>query len=255
MKNYLPFALAVILGLSAGFAVSRLMKGAGSTSERTISVVAASRSLDVGETITEDALFKKTIDVGARSTEMVEWSRRALVLNKVLAQSIPQQDYILGSHLDRPDGRPEPPIGEVLITVPLSSDIGKMIQPGDEVTIISTRTVEVEEKNLAGESTTASEEVTYVLFPQVNVLGMTGGRGGAGGMVLSLPIEEALALTRAKQESRLDIVLRNRNDDTNLDAKNLPMINSKVLDRDAADRPKVSMHNNPGVAKFKRKDR
>lgn len=253
MKNYLPFALAVILGLSAVFAVSRLMKGAGSASKKTISVVAVSRDLDAGETITEDVLFKKTIDVSARSREMVEWSRRALVLNQVVALPIPQQDYILGSQLARPDDRPQPPIGEVIVTVPLNSAIGTLIRPGDEVSIISTREVKVAEKNLAGDTSTSKEEVTYVLFPRVNVLGMTGGRGGLGEMIISLPNDEALALARAKIESRLDILLRNRKDDTNLDPKSLPTVNSRTLDLDASERPKMTIHENAGVAKFKLK--
>lgn len=251
MKNYLPFALAVILGLSAVFAVSRLMTSTGSTKKKTISVVAVSRDLDAGETITEDALFKKTIDVAARSSEMVEWSRRALVLNQTVAQPIPKQDYIFGSQLARSDDRPQPPIGEVLVTIPLNSALGTLIRVGDEVSVVCTRKIEISEKSLAGETFTSTEEVTYILFPRVNVLGMTGGRG-RGEMITSLPNDEAILLTRAKQESRLDILLRNRKDDTNLDPKSLPSVDSSTLDIDATERPKMAIDGGD-MAKFKPK--
>ena len=70
MKNSIPLILAVLLGLAAVFAVSKIISTNTARIEETVKIVAATRDLSVGEVIaegpaTEEAVLSAELDLQA----------------------------------------------------------------------------------------------------------------------------------------------------------------------------------------------
>jgi len=218
MKNYIPLVLAVLLGLAAVLAVSRVIGTRTKAAEDMSTVVAAQRDIKEGDTLREDMLTQKSVPLTARPADAIVWSKRALLEGQKSKRAVRSGDYILLSDIGLSRGMGSL-VGEGEWAVTLNvgnAGIGRIVQPGDEVAVIATFTsemaVHVADQGVAGQKVT--KEVTLVLFPRVRVLESGGsGRGEAGGeVILSLPPQQAQVMIAAQRKAQLTLALRHPGD-------------------------------------------
>ena len=110
------------------------------------------------------------------------------------------------------------------------SSLVSMLQPGDEIAIIGTFKVSEtvkQGKNLDAKEETFTRMVTSVIFPRVRILEITNG----GGVFLSLPPQQALALTAISREAELYPLLRKTNDTKALNRKDGGIFENSALTR------------------------
>ena len=204
MKNFIPLILAVLLGLAAVLAVGRLLKARRTSEEQTSSVVAAARDIGMGSVITSDSIMEKVIPLSARPAQAILWSRREMTIGQKAMRPVQQGDYVL--HADIGMSRSMGDIvgeGEWAVTLSLpSAGLSRVIQPGDEVAIIGTFTINtrVESPDLSAEVKVVSKEATLVLFPRVRVLDVGGQE--AGNMKMGSEIIVALPPRQARVDFR-----------------------------------------------------
>lgn len=219
MKNYIPVVLAVLMGLAAVLAVSRMLNKNQVAPEEEDQVVAALRDLKAGDTVQVDALQKKVIPVSARPADAVVWSKRSLVVGQVLNRPVRAGDYLLSTYMSL--SRSMSSLvgeGEWAVTIPGGgAGIGKSVQPGDEVAVIATFMLEMNLPNLDSSQSAqrVGKDVTLVLFPRVRVLeNSAGGRNeeGGGDIVLALPPQQAQVLIAAQRKAQLTLALRRPGD-------------------------------------------
>jgi len=188
MKNFIPLILAVLLGLAAVLAVGRLLQTRRQATEKTTTVVAVARDVNVGEVLTSDAVMEKRVPVSARPAQAIFWTRAEMVIGQKALRSIAQGDYVLLSDVGLSRSMADI-VGEgewaVSLTVP-AGGIARIVQPGDEVAVIGTFRVksQVKTADLSAEPEEVAREATLVLFPRVRVLDVgtlsTGGEASAG---------------------------------------------------------------------------
>ena len=95
MKNYIPIILAVLLGLAAVLAVSRMISQNKTAPEDEAWVVVAQRDLNENDVLQADSVQKKVIPVSARPAEAIVWSKRSLIVGQTLKRRVQAGDYIL----------------------------------------------------------------------------------------------------------------------------------------------------------------
>ena len=166
MKNYIPLVLAVLLGLAAVFAVSRVLSARREAQEETSSVAAAARDIAAGDELTPDAIMRKVVPVSARPVQAVPWSRAAMVQGQRALRPIASGDYLLLSDIGLSRSMANV-VGEGEWAVTLhvgSAGIARFIQPGDDVAIIGTFQIEktVETTDLSAEAVTQTKQATVV---------------------------------------------------------------------------------------------
>jgi Flp pilus assembly protein CpaB len=243
MKNYIPLVLAVLLGLAAVFAVSRVLSARRAAEEETCSVVAASRDIGAGEDVTADAIMRKVIPVSARPFQAVAWAKAAMIQGQKALRPVAAGDYVLLSDIGLSRSMANV-VGEGEWAVTLhvgGTGIARFIQPGDDVAIIGTFQIErpVETADLSAEAEKQTKQITVVLFPRVRVLdlageaggGEEGGLRGTGELLLALPPPQAQVLIAAQREAvELTVALRRPNDETALNRLDAGMVDRATFE-------------------------
>ena len=230
MKNLIPLVVAVVLGLAAVFAVSRTLAGRDDTQEEKIEIVSASRMLDAGETLTEGFINPRVVSASSVPKQRILWGDRAMILGQKMVHSVAKGDYVLLSDVGGVTRSKGGIIGEGEWGVPVSfadNTLVKMLQPGDEIAIAGT--YQIREAVKKGNDVDAGVEVltrqvTTVIFPRVRILELT-----SNGVLLSLPPQQALALTAIQQQADLYPLLRKTNDTKALNRKDGGIYESLTL--------------------------
>jgi Flp pilus assembly protein CpaB len=213
MKNIIPLVVAVVLGLVAVFAVSRTISGKKDSLEQYVDVVAASRMLEEGEALAEGFINPRSVAVSSLPKQHIKWSNRSMVLGQKLIHPVAKGDYVLLSDVGGVTLSKGNIIGDGEWGVPVSfsdNTLVKMLQPGDEIAIIGTYKLQEtvkRGKDVDAGSDVIQRTVTTVIFPRVRILELT-----SSGVLLSLPPQQALALTAIQQQADLFPLLRKTND-------------------------------------------
>lgn len=238
MKNYIPLVLAVILGLSAVFAVSRLLAQRREAKEETYSVVAAARDITAGEEISEDAIMRKSVPESARPANAIAWANRPMIQGQKALRPIAAGDYIMLSDVGLAKSMANI-VGEGEWAVTLNvgeSGIARFIQPGDEVAVIGTFSIQTvgQSVDVATEATNITKQATLVLFPRVRVLDVarTGeiGEGPTGEILLALPPPQAQTLIAAQRQAiELTLALRRPGDETAINRLDAGMVDEQTF--------------------------
>ncbi|MEI8039862.1 MAG: Flp pilus assembly protein CpaB [Verrucomicrobiota bacterium] len=238
MKNYIPLVLAVLLGLAAVLAVTRMIRSNRQAPEEESWVVAAQRDLKEGDVLQVEALLKKVIPVSARPADAIVWSKRSLVVGQTLRKRVSANDYLLLPDIGMSKSLASL-VGEGEWAVPLSvgnTAIGRNVQPGDEVAVIATFPADqtVTTKDATQQAQKVTKTVTLVLFPRVRVLESitSSGRGeGGGDIILALPPQQAQTLIAAQGKAQLTVALRRPGDGSALSRVASGMVDDSVFDQ------------------------
>lgn len=237
MKNYIPLILAVLLGLSAVFAVSNLLSQRREAKEETLSVVAAARDIAAGEEMTEDAIMRKSVAASARPAQAVAWSTASMIQGQKALRPIAAGDYIMLSDIGLSKSMANI-VGEGEWAVTLNageSGIARFLQPGDEVAVIGTFSIESASASMdvAAEASNLVKQATLVLFPRVRVLDISRpieGEGPTGEILLALPPPQAQALIAAQRQAvELTIALRRPGDETAINRLDAGMVDEQTF--------------------------
>ena len=230
MKNIIPLIVAVILGLVAVFAVSRTIAGKDESKEQKVEVVAASRMLEEGESLSEGFIYARSVAVSSLPKQHVKWNNRNMIIGQKLVHSVAKGDYVLLSDVGGVTLSKGNIIGDGEWGVPVSfadNTLVKMLQPGDEIAIVGTyklqQTVK-KGKDVDAGTDVIQRTVTTVIFPRVRILELTG-----GGVLLSLPPQQALALTAIQQQADLFPLLRKTNDTKAMNRKDGGIYEDRTL--------------------------
>ncbi|MCL1888222.1 MAG: Flp pilus assembly protein CpaB [Kiritimatiellaeota bacterium] len=224
MKNTIPLVIAVILGLAAVFAVSRMMKKQNQTTpEEFVEVVVAARDLSAREDIKEGCLVPREIPVSMVSKRHVRWNQMNMLLEQTVLRSIGKGDYVLINDVGRSRSLGHL-VGDGDWAVPVTfSDYSlvQLLQPGDEIAILGTFDIQktIPSADLSAPPVVVEERATSVLFPNVRILDIGLGDGvsreeGATvkTVVVAVPPQQAAVLIAAQQIAELYPALRRPND-------------------------------------------
>ncbi len=220
MKNIIPLITAVLLGLAAVYAVSRTVSKQNENIEKQVEVVAATRTLGANETLTSAFINPRTVPVSSLPKQHIKWENRNMIIGQKILHAVSKGDYILLSDvgMSRSMGNV---IGDGEWGVPVTfsnSTLVKMLQPGDEIVIAGTFSVTSTVKtgkNADAAPVVVRKNCTAVIFPRVRILDIT----SDGSIILSLPPQQALALTAIQQKADLFPLLRKTNDTKALNRK------------------------------------
>ena len=94
MKNSIPLILAVLLGIAAVFAVSRIISTNTAKVEEKVRIVAATRDLAAGEVIAEGFFMPKEVPVSAVPAQAIKWNRASMIVGQRLKQPVQKGNYI-----------------------------------------------------------------------------------------------------------------------------------------------------------------
>ncbi len=217
MKNIIPLVVAVILGLAAVFAVSRTVSKDSDSLERKVDVVAAARILEKNETVAESYLYAKHVSASSLPKEHILWKNRNTIVGQKVLKTVTKDDYVLLSDVGMTTSMGNL-IGDGEWGVPVSfadASLVRHLQAGDEIAIVASYTVLVEEKrgmDVDAKTEKIQKSVTAVLFPRVQVLNII----NSGTIILSLPPRQAMSLIAIQRKAELYPVLRKANDSTSL---------------------------------------
>ena len=159
MKNIIPLIIAVVLGLIAVFAVSRLIRTTdGEKEDQYVWVVAAAKDITPKDgPIKESWLMKRRVEISSMPNKAIAWEQLHRVTGQSTVRTIAKNDYILSSDVSGMDVRLDAAIGEGEWAVPVTfSDpsLVQFLQPGMEIAILATRLMREEKrgKDLTGEA-------------------------------------------------------------------------------------------------------
>ncbi len=220
MKNIIPLVVAVLLGLAAVFAVSRTMSKQTESVDKKIQVVAAARAIGENDTIAETNISPRLVSITSLPKQHVKWSSRTMIIGQKAVHAVAKGDYILLSDVAGTTGSMGSIIGDGEWGVPVmfaDDALMKILQPGDEIAIGGT--FHIREQIKRGKDADAGveeveREVTTIIFPRVRILEIIG-----GGVMLSLPPQQALAISAIQRKVSLFPLLRRTNDTKALNRK------------------------------------
>lgn len=216
MKNIIPLITAVLLGLAAVFAVSKTIKSNERPEERTRRVLIVTSEIAEGELIQESRIGIREIPESAAPKNCIDESNRAITYNQRAKRKITRGDYLLYADLELDQSKSRA-LGDGQWGCPVTfadSVLLKMLQPGDDIAIIGTfvyRDRIKTDKNADAEAKVVEKTVTAVIYPRVTILEING-----GSVLLSLPPEQAIALTAIQRKAKLYPILRKKKDDNAL---------------------------------------
>ena len=224
MKNTVPLIVATILGLLAVFAVSRAMSKQGSGKHgKPIPVLVANGNLKSGDTISAENFREFSVPLTYLPKQHILNDQRSLIVGQTLVQDVASGDYLLWNDIGQSssigEGVGE---GEWAVSVKFENpDLVRLLKSGDEIAILGMFDIQVEKESNSSDANAPKEivekTVTTTLFPQVRIMSV-GARGGS--VLLSLPPEQALAITAAQREAKLFAALRRPHDDKATNRKN-----------------------------------
>lgn len=255
MKNYVPLVLAVLLGLAAVLAVGRLLKVRKQAPEDTVSVVTAARKISKGDELTDDAVVKKTIPASSRPAQAIAWASASRVAGQQALRDIASGDYLMLSDIGLT--RSMATIvgqGEWAVTIDVgASGIAGIVQPGDEVAIMGTFSVEREISNadLSSAPDVVRKDVTLVLFPRVRVLDIGRGRVTMGRtegheIIVGLPPREAQVIIAAQRKMELTLALRRPGDESAVSRKDAGVVDDQTFTQLLDGLEEVTVSHEPG---------
>lgn len=217
MKNTIPLVVAVILGLLAVFAVSRtLSKNGSSQYGKEIVVLVANGNLKSGAILSAENFREREVPLQHAPKQHILGDQSASIIGQVISRDIVSGDYIQWGDIGQASSLGES-VGEgewaVAVTF-ANGSLVKMLKPGDEIAVVGTFRVSEEVETGSADqdkaTKTVERDVTTVLFPQVRIMGMA----GSGGVLLSLPPEQALTVIAAEEQAgSLYAVLRRPHDE------------------------------------------
>ena len=220
MKNIIPVIVAVVLGLAGVFAVNRVVTKQAVAPEKKIPICAASRTLKANETIVEEYIYPKEVAISSLPQQHILYANRNLVIGQKTLYPIAKNDYILLSNVGTTSSMSNV-IGDGEWGVPVTFSDSTMlgvIQPGDEIAIIALfnlKEMVKRTKDINAQAETRVRMVATVLYPRVRVLEKMKGSS----VILSMPPQQAIALTSINQKAQLFPLLRKSNDSKGLNRK------------------------------------
>ena len=220
MKNSIPLVLAVLLGIAAVFAVSRIISTHTAKIEEKVRIVAATRDLAAGEVIAEGFFMPKEVPVSAVPAQAIKWSRASMIVGQRLKQPVQKGNYIFIQDVGLSQGMSNVVgEGEWAVAIQIADKaMASILQSGDEVAIVGTFKLDVKG---------GKKDVTMVLFPKVRVLEIPSGKRDQnmdGVIIVLLPPQQAQALIAASRIAELTPVLRRSNDPTALNRMDAGMV-------------------------------
>ncbi|MBQ9367718.1 MAG: hypothetical protein IJT83_08050 [Victivallales bacterium] len=220
MKNVIPVITAVLLGLAVVFAVSKTMKKSEEAEEQKQAVLIATGEISAGDVILDGRVGEKMVPVSAMPKNAIDAGNRAFTLNQKTHRLIAKGDYILYSDIELDDSKSRA-LGDGQWGVPVTFSDGvllRMLKPGDDIAIIGTfvynDTIKLG-KDADAETKTVSKTVTTVIYPRVTIMEISGST-----VLLSMPPQQAIALTAIQHRAKLYPLLRKKDDDTALNRMN-----------------------------------
>lgn len=245
MKNTIPIIVAVVLGLLAVFAVSRMIRPKDAEEDGRYSyVVAAAREITPkdGE-IKEAWLTRRRVESSSLPSKSIPWNQVNRVIGQKTIRIISRNDYVLSSDVSGVDIRLGENVGEGEWAVPVTfSDpaLIQFLQPGDEIAILGTSIMrEIIKKTDESEKADVLEQrATSVIFPCVRILDIgkgdsirrEEGAGGNGTIIVTLSPQQAATLIAAQRTMELYPALRRANDMNALKRKDVGVVNDSTFD-------------------------
>lgn len=245
MKNTIPLIIAVVLGLLAVFAVSRMIRPHDAEDARqTVDVVAATKQIapDDGE-IKKSWLTKRTVDLESIPAKAIPFEQANRIVGQKVLRTVAQGDYILLSDMAGTGdaSRLSNTVGDGEWAVPVTfsdSALVEFLQPGDEIAILGTFMMkEVKRhKDQSEKPDILEQRATSVLFPCVRILDIGRGDGvrrveglGNGMVVVALKPQQAMTLVAAQRTMELYPALRRANDPTASKRKDVGVVNDMTF--------------------------
>lgn len=245
MKNTIPIIVAVVLGLLAVFAVSRMIRPKDAEADgRYGYVVAAAREITPkdGE-IKEAWLTRRRVDMASMPSKAIPWSQVNRVIGQKTIRMISRNDYVLASDVSGIDVRLGENVGEGEWAVPVTfSDpaLIQFLQPGDEIAILGTSIMRevVKKMDESEKSDIIEQRATSVIFPCVRILDIGKGdsvrreedAGRNGTIIVTLTPQQAATLIAAQRTMELYPALRRPNDINALKRKDVGVVNDRTFD-------------------------
>ncbi len=220
MKNVVPLITAVLLGLAAVFAVSKTMAKNDKPEEKLRNVLIVTSDVAQGESIQESRIGVKAVPVSAAPKNCIDESNRAFTYNQKVKRPIAKGDYLLYIDLELDQSKSKA-LGDGQWGIPVTfadAALLRMLQPGDDIAIVGTFTYREEVKsgkNMDTEKQVVEKTVTTVIYPRVSILEING-----SSVLLSMPPQQAVALTAIQRKARLYPILRKKKDDNALNRQN-----------------------------------
>lgn len=213
MKNTIPLIVAVLLGVAAVFAVSKMMKTSEKPPEKYKQVVIVTGDISEGELIPESRVGTKWVPENAVPRNAIDASNVAFVYNQKAVHAIMKGDYVQYPDLELDQSKSRA-LGDGQWGVPVKfADITllRMLQPGDDIAIVGSFTYKESlkvGKNVDQARQDVLRKVTTVIYPCVTVLGISG-----NAVLLSMPPQQAVALTAIQEKASLYPILRKKTDE------------------------------------------
>ena len=183
----------------------------------------------------------KTIPENTAPKNCIDESNMAFTFNQRAKRKISRGDYLLYSDIELDQSKSHS-LGDGQWGVPVSFADGvllRMLQPGDDIAIIGTfvyRDTIRTEKNEDAEAKVVEKTVTAVVYPRVSILEIDG-----NSVLLSLPPEQAIAMTAIQRKARLYPLLRKKKDDNALSRMDGGMFEDSALVEMLEGLPKISI--------------
>ncbi len=244
MKNTIPLVIAVVLGLIAVFAVSRMIRPKDmGQNNRYVWVVSAAKDIGVKDgAIKESWLMKRRAEVSSIPAKAIPWEQVNRVVGQSTVRAISRNDYILSSDVAGMEIRLNSTLSEGEWAVPVTfSDpvLVRFLQPGDEIAILATSVSRklVQQKDMSEKAETVEERTTSVVFPCVRILDIGKGdgirrdddAGQNGTVIVSLNPQQAATLVAAQRQMELYPALRRANDTRSMKRKDVGIVTDATL--------------------------
>ena len=216
MKSAIPLITAVLLGLAAVYAVSKTVKKSDTVEERKRPVIIALSDIEEGEAIQEGRVGVKSIPESAIPKNAISAAEKSVTYNQKTKRTIVRGDYILYSDLELEQSKSSE-LGEGQWGVPVKfadTTLLSMLHPGDDIAIVGTfsyKEAVKTGKNADAALQYVTKNITTVVYPRVSILEING-----SSVLLSMPPQQAVALTAIQQKMALYPVLRKKKDDNAL---------------------------------------
>ena len=244
MKNTLPLVIAIVLGLVAVFAVSRMIRPKDSDKvAQYIYVVSAAKDVTPKDgAIKESWLMKRRVESASAPSKAILWSQINRVVGQTTMRTISRGDYVLASDVAGLEIRLSGTLAEGEWAVPITfSDpaLVRFLQPGDEVAILGTSVTQetVQQTDMSEQPETIDVRSTSVIFPCVRILDIGKGDGirrdedmmGNGTIIVALTPQQAATVIAAQRTMELYPALRRSNDTHALKRRDVGVVNDATF--------------------------
>ena len=239
MKNTIPLIIAIVLGLLAVFAVSRMIRPADAEREdRYVWIVSAAKEITPKDgPIKESWLMKRRVDYSSLPAKAIPWDQINRIIGQSTVRTIARNDYVLSSDVAGMEIRLSDALGEGEWAVPVTfSDpaLVRFLQPGDEVAILGTSVTQetIQKPDMSEKPDVVETRTTSVIFPCVRILDIGKGdsirrdedAGGNGTIVVELSPQQSATLIAAQRTMELYPALRRANDTHSLKRRDVGIV-------------------------------